>query len=151
MVKIIRMGLILAAFCVLAAGSLAYVYMLTQPLISANARQALEQAKREVLPGGVGKAVQETVPGYHGQISMMVGIGDRGRVSGVKILSQQETAGLGAGIVKPNFLRQFSGKSAADPLEAKKDIDAITGATISSRAVCKGVRRALEKFQSGAD
>jgi Na+-translocating ferredoxin:NAD+ oxidoreductase subunit G len=146
MVKIIKMGLILAVFCVLAAGSLAYVYMLTQPRISANAGLALEQAKREVLPGGAGKAVQVTVPGYHGQISMMVGIDDRGKVRGVKILSQQETAGLGAGIVKPDFLRQFNGKSAADPLEAKKDIDALTGATISSRAVCHGVKDALEKF-----
>ncbi|HVN67537.1 MAG TPA: FMN-binding protein, partial [Candidatus Sulfotelmatobacter sp.] len=129
--------------------SLAYVYMLTQPRINANAGLALEQARKEVLPGGQGQAIPVTVTGYHGPISMMVGIDNGGKVSGVKIISQKETAGLGADIVKPKFLKQFIGKDAKSKLEVKQDIDAITGASISSRAVCQGVKDALEKFQPG--
>lgn len=142
----IRMGMILAIFCVVAAWGLAYVYRFTQPRIEANAKIALENFKREVLPAaGKGEAVQVTVRGYSGVIEMLVGVDENGRVSGVKILSHKETPGLGANVAKPGFLQQFVGKSPEDPIEAKKDIDAITGATISSRAVCSGVREALEK------
>jgi Na+-translocating ferredoxin:NAD+ oxidoreductase RnfG subunit len=150
--KFIKMGLILAVFCVLAAGGLAYVYLLTQPRIDANAKLALEQARKDVLPAsGQGQAIQIKVPGYHGQIDLLVGIDEQGKVSGVKIISQHETAGLGADIVKPKFLKQFVGKNAKDKLEAKQDIDAITGATVSTRAVCKGVKDALERAQPGTN
>lgn len=148
--KFIKMGLVLAIFCVIAAGALAYVYNLTQPRIDANASLALEQAKQDVLPAsGKGQAIPVKVAGYHGPIELMVGIDEQGKVSGVKVISQHETAGLGADIVKPKFLGQFIGKSAKDKIEAKQDIDAITGATISSRAVCTGVKNALERSQPG--
>ena len=147
--KIVKLGVILAIFCTISAGMLAFVYLFTQPRIELNSKLALEKAKLEVLPAsGKGKAISVSPRGYSGPIEMLVGVDPKGKVSGVKILSQRETPGLGAGIVKPSFLKQFIGKSSKDPIEPKKDIDAITGATISSRAVCEGVRDALslERF-----
>lgn len=144
--KILKLATILAIFCVISAGGLAYVYIFTQPKIESNSKIALENSKREVLgKDNKGTAVAVSPRGYSGPIEMMVGIDPQGKVKGLKILNQRETPGLGANIVKPGFLNQFIGKSQKDPLEPKSDIDAITGATISSRAVCQGVKEALRK------
>lgn len=144
--RIIKLGIILAVFCLISAGLLAYVYLLTQPRIELNSKVAYEKSVEEVLPEeGGGKAIRVSARGYSGPFDMLVGIDKEGKVSGLKILNQRETPGLGANISKPSFLKQFVGKSAQDPIEPKKDIDAITGATISSRGVCEGVRQALRK------
>lgn len=144
--KIIKLAAILAAVCIISAAGLAYVYLLTQPRIEQNVKIALVRSKQEVLPASSkGKAIAVSPRGYGGPIEMMVGIDEKGKISGVKILSHRETPGLGANIVKPKFLEQFKGKTLKDPIEPKKDIDAVTGATISSRAVCAGVKEALKK------
>lgn len=145
MAKSIKLAVTLALFCIISAAALAGIYLFTQPQISANARVALENAQREVLTGSDGKAILVSPYGYAGNIDMLVGVGADGEIKGIKILRQRETPGLGANITRQNFLFQFIGKSARDPLEPKKDIDAITGATISSRAVCAGAREALRK------
>ncbi len=75
---------------------------------------------------------------------MVVGIAADGAVSGVSIISMSETSGLGANAAKEGFRSQFAGKSGT--LAVNKDggeIDAITGATITSRAVTRGVNAAL--------
>jgi electron transport complex protein RnfG len=166
--KIIKLGITLGAFCVISAGMLAYVFMLTGPRIEANAKASFEGSLREVLPGAesfksvtpagakseiyegytggqsVGFAVKVAPRGYSGEIAMLVGADPELRIKGMKILSQRETPGLGTNIEKPKFQKQFIGKGATDAFEPKKDIDAITGATISSRAVCEGVKAALK-------
>jgi electron transport complex protein RnfG len=143
--RILKLASILAIFCVISAGGLAYVYLFTQPKIELNARFEIEKAKQEVLPeSGKGRAISVSPKGYSGPIDMLVGIDPQGKVSGLKILTHRETPGLGGNIVKPKFLDQFKGKTLNDPIEPKKDIDAVTGATISTRAVCKGVRQALD-------
>ena len=146
--KIIRLALILTIFCVISAGALAFVYLFTEPKIKLNQKLSYDSSVKEVLPQP-GRAIPVSARGYSGSINMMVGVDKAGKVIGVKILKQTETPGLGANVVKPEFLNQFIGKSINDPIEPKKDIDAITGATISSRAVSKGVKDALEKFKSG--
>lgn len=147
MAKILRLGATLAIFCVLAAAGLTYVYRFTQPKIDLDSRLALARSKQEVLPAsGKGRAIEVSPRGYSAPIEMLVGVDDSGEVSGVKILNHRETPGLGAKVTEPKFLAQFRGKSLKDPIEPKKDIDALTGATITTRAVCKGVRDALEKF-----
>jgi len=143
--KMVKLGLILAIFCVISAGGLAYVYMMTQPKIDQNAQLALERSKQEVMPAsGKGMAVIVEPQGYGGKVKMMVGVDESGRVSGVKILEHRETPGLGAQIVTSKFLGQFKGKTIADKLE----VEAITGASISSRAVAAGVKEALEKVKT---
>ena len=146
--KIIKLATILMIFCVISAGGLAYVYLFTKPKIEKNAKVAYENSVKEVLPSDAsGQVVLVSPRGYSGPIEMMIGIDKKGKVTGVKVLNHRETPGLGANIVKPSFLNQFIGKSLKDTIEPKKDIDAITGATISSRAVCSGVREALNKVK----
>ena len=157
-------------FCVISAALLSWVYLLTKPKIEFYARQTLENSLHEVLPNaGTFKEVKKdgqiiyqglsdgTVAGtafflapqgYGGKIEMLVGIDLKGKISGIKIINQHETPGLGVNILKKEFLEQFLGKTIKDPLEPKKDIDAITGATISTRAVCHGAKNALEINQT---
>lgn len=96
-----------------------------------------------------GYAIQVAPTGFDGEITMMVGIGTDGTVLGISIIDQSETAGLGAVCAATTeagakFRNQFIGKSGT--LAVTKDggdIDAITSATITSRAVTSGVNDAL--------
>ena len=108
------------------------------------------------LNGGVvcGAAITTESKGYGGTIQVMTGIDETGRVTGVSVLDHSETAGLGANASKPKFLNQFI--TSGDELQpgsyaVSKDggeIDAVTAATISSRAVTAAVNEALEVFES---
>ncbi len=80
--------------------------------------------------------------GYGGKIALLVGVNSDLEVEGLQVLSHTETPGLGAEITKPAFQSQFAGKGSSGPLAVNKDggeIVAISSATISSRAVVKGV------------
>ncbi len=92
----------------------------------------------------VGWVVQVGPRGYGGPLVFAVGIDSQQQVKGVSIIDNKETPGLGQKIEEPGFRKQFQGKSGDDPLEVGKDVDAITGATISSKAVIEGVKQALE-------
>lgn len=84
--------------------------------------------------------------GYSGAIDMLVGINTDHTIKDIEILSQTETPGLGSKITEEEFKGQFTGL-AADDIVLSKDggsIDAITGATISSRAVTDTVRQELK-------
>jgi Na+-translocating ferredoxin:NAD+ oxidoreductase subunit G len=97
-----------------------------------------------------GAAFESETDGYGGPIRLMVGVRADGSVNGIEILlADKETPGLGSKIREPAFRKQFMGRGAADTkwCEVKKDggeLDAITGATISSRAVAKAVKAGLD-------
>ncbi|MBL7076975.1 MAG: RnfABCDGE type electron transport complex subunit G [Kiritimatiellae bacterium] len=88
--------------------------------------------------------------GYGGDIAIMVGVNAEGTVQGVQVLAHKETPGLGAWISGDKFRGQFAGRSIADTKWAvTKDggnIDQITAATISSRAVTEAVKAGLDIF-----
>lgn len=95
-------------------------------------------------------AVEVAPVGFDGEITMMVGIDHTGKVLGVRIISHTETAGLGAVAAADNakgeaFRGQFVGKDAAVAVGA--DIDALTGATITSKAVTQGINDAVAAAQ----
>lgn len=102
----------------------------------------------------VGYAIKVTPKGFGGLIEMMVGITADGKIGGIKILSLSETPGLGANATKESFSGQFKDKDAESlevvKMEASSDnqIEAITGATITSRAVTNGVNQAIDFFNS---
>jgi len=101
----------------------------------------------------VGRAVKvKSDAGYGGAIVVMLGIAPDGKITGLYILKHSETPGLGAKIVEKGFLDQFVGKSlASSKIYVKKDggdIDQITGATISPRAVCLAVRQGLLAYRA---
>jgi len=102
-------------------------------------------------------AKETSVKGYGGAIELMVGITNDDAVCGVKVLSHTETPGLGAkigeikyGDEKPWFLEQFYLKALAGLQVVKhpseEQIEAITGATISSEAVTSGVKQILQEI-----
>ena len=105
---------------------------------------------RAVYVSDTGYAVQCEPAGFNGKISMMVGIDREGRVLGISIISHSESPNLGAVAADKTekgqqFRQQFAGKTG--PLAVTKDggsIDALTSATITSRAVAAGVNAALE-------
>jgi len=89
----------------------------------------------------VGHAFMTNGKGYGGKIGILIGLETDRSIRGIRIISHQETPGLGTKITGSGFLGQFAGLS-VDKLALRKDggsIDAITGATISSRAVAEGV------------
>ncbi|MGN1166724.1 MAG: RnfABCDGE type electron transport complex subunit G [Lachnospiraceae bacterium] len=91
--------------------------------------------------------------GYGGDIQITVGITADGTVNGVSILSISETAGLGMRATDPSFYEQYQGKQ-AEKFYVSKDggdgepIDALSGATITSRAMTGAVNAALGYFQN---
>jgi len=85
--------------------------------------------------------------GYGGEINIFVGLNTDFTIEQIKILSNTETPGLGTKITEDSFTGQFKGLSFKD-VSLSKDggkIDAITGATISSKAVTDAVRKELEE------
>jgi Na+-translocating ferredoxin:NAD+ oxidoreductase subunit G len=108
----------------------------------------------------VGYAVKSyTNKGFSGFISFMIGFRPDGSIVNINVLEQKETPGLGAKMVlqgtegKREFKDQFIDKNPATfALKVKKDggqVDAITAATISSRAFCDGVQRAYKTLKNG--
>ena len=91
--------------------------------------------------------------GYGGNIQITVGITSDGTVNGISILSISETAGLGMRATEPEFYGQYEGKR-TEKFAVSKDggdgepIDALSGATITSRAVTGAVNTALAYFNS---
>ena len=93
----------------------------------------------------VGVAVRAVGASYGGPITVLVGVGTDGKISGVKVLENKDTPGLGANASSPSyfvdrgagitFQGQFKGKSVLDPFEVKGDVEAITASTITSKAV----------------
>ena len=94
--------------------------------------------------GDAGFVVEVTPAGFGGAIDMVVGVSNDGTVTGVAIVKMSETSGLGANAATESYRSQYVGLSGT--LAVTKDggeIDALTGATITSRAVTDGVNAAL--------
>ena len=173
MVKfVLRLALTLLIITSVVAVCLAGVNSITAPAIEKLNLEKTQKAIGAVLPGGYeteilsyndatglvskvysglnGFAYEVTPSGFDNTITMMVGVDLEGNVLGISVVSHTETAGLGAVAAATTtagetFRGQFVGKSGS--VSVTKDggeIDAITGATITSRAICVGVNAALE-------
>lgn len=127
---------------------------------------SLEGTIQEVNEGlSSGKTAGYTITvspkGYGGAVQLIVGISAEGKVEGIKILSHSETPGLGANAMQPKFSGQFKGKPIDKELKVVKttpsadnEVQAITGATITSKAVTSGVNEAVAFYNNnlkGAD
>lgn len=177
----LRFGLTLFIICLIAAGLLSSVYSLTKDKIAAQKESEEKLSLSEVLPQAqefkfldrgensfyigtdtkgkiVGYAFTAEKRGYSSDIVTMVGIDSEGNIKGIKILSQNETPGLGSKIVeveqnktiwsalskkqeeeiipRPWFQEQFRGKN----IKNLDQVETITGATISSTAVIDSIK-----------
>ncbi len=166
---VLRLTITLLAITSIVAALLAGVNSITEPRIAAQKEQKTQQAIEAVLPGGgqeiaftdetgmvsalyqggQGYAVQVAPNGFNGLVTLMVGVGNDGKVLAISVVDQSETPSLGAvcaatGAAGESFRGQFTGMSG--DVSVTKDggqVDALTGATITSRAVCAGVSAAL--------
>ena len=159
MKEMIRYGFILGIICIVAAGLLSGVNSLTKPRILGQALAEENAGLKEVLPEAdhfevvkekeetiyykgydksgkfIGVAFKATGKGYSSVIETLAGMLSNGKIIAIKILSQNETPGLGSRIIEPGFINQFKG------VNDLTGVQAITGATISSRAVIASVEK----------
>lgn len=173
--KQITTGIIVLFTVTLLSGYLlSQVFEVTKPRIEEQKKIEADRLNKEIFPEGasftdmkegdlsyttvfdagnnqIGRIFQIAPSGYGGHIVVKVGFDNELKVKGVRILEHTETPGLGAKITEMWFLKQFTGKS-GNELYLKKyhkegTIDAVTGATISSKAVSEGILKLQEKLQ----
>ncbi len=166
----LKLGLILFIIAGLSGFLLSYVYSITQPVIDKN-DQIKEQNNLKILmpelnsfkkEGNyyvvyndkkeiIGYVFKSAAKGYGGLVACNVGINKEGKVTGVIVVSHSETPGLGSkieevkdGETEPYYLAQYKDKSENEI--NFENIEAISGATISSRAVLNAVKNAFAEF-----
>lgn len=169
--SIFQIAMNLAAACLVSGIIIAAVYFVTAPVAAKKAVIVKNQAMKALVKDADtfkpiqgktdwyeaqkgGKTIAYVVPseskGFGGAIKFLVSVTPDGKVIDFNILSHNETPGLGDNAQKESFRSKLWGKKAED-LEVTKDpantknVQAMTGATISSRAVTKGVREAVEQ------
>ena len=176
--KIVKLTLVLFLICAIVAGILGVVDSITRDTIAEQERIKTEKAYAAVLPSdgyedvdfdaaayptvdniskcsnGAGYVVTTTFSGAQGSITMAVGVDTEYKCSGISIISHSETSGLGANAASSsekgvNWRAQFVGEG-ADIALAKKggNIDALSGATITSKSVTTAVATAINAVQS---
>ena len=162
---LVRTVAVLTGICAGVALLLAVIHGATQSVIAQNIEREKNEAILAVFPEGndireytagngetvyvvlrdnviVGYCVNAVGSGYIGDISMMVGLNSEHAVNGIRIVDIQETPGTGTRVQSESFLSRFKG--VRDPVTIGENIDGITGATFSSRAIAQGVNQALE-------
>ncbi len=112
---------------------------------------ALAEAKNEA-GETIGYIAETNARGYGGAVNIMLAIGTNQKLVGLRIMDNSETAGLGKKVEGESFRSQFKDLDAtkrytARSVEGKEQIDAISGATISSNAVAEAINVALDLWQ----
>lgn len=102
-----------------------------------------------------GYLIKTDAEGAYSTISIATAIDNNGNISGIEILAQKETEGLGDDIVEDEFTDRFRNKTTQEPLKLVKEetsledeIQGITGATVSAQAVVDGVNAAVEFYNT---
>lgn len=176
--KLAKMIIVLSVIGLISGGVLAVMYQWSLPKIIANQVRETDAAVFRVLPGTtsykqitkdeltyfdcfdkhggkIGTAIVCKGNGYQGQIKLMVGVNaDFSKFTGMIVLEQVETPGLGAKIVEQKFMNQFISLATKPPIayvkgvkpEKANEIQAITGATISSRAVVEIINKTVKQW-----
>ena len=168
-----NMVLVLGLTCLFCSAVLGGAYVLTKEPIEAAVAAKTQQAVAQVLPHFsaveyneeghyyiatdgdqlVGYAIESTVVGFGGALSLIVGVTPDGVVYNTSVLGHSETPGLGAKCsTDQKFMDQWRGfDPSIKKLSVSKDggdVDAITASTITSRAYTLAVSNALDVFRT---
>ncbi|MBS4022962.1 MAG: FMN-binding protein [Dethiobacter sp.] len=166
--EITRLALTLMIISAVAAGALAITNARTSEIIAKRLEQerieqmqSLFPAVDEVKPrevdgrtatvgyaGGklTGVVYEGRTGGYGGTIIFTLAVDADGKIVDLQINDHSETPGLGSKITEDGFRKQFVGKTADDAFAVGKDIDSISGATVSARAMASGVKQELQEI-----
>lgn len=176
--KVAKIIFVLAMTAVISGISLSFVYQATLPRIEQNRTDELKSSifvvsplaksyeKKKVVSGEyyqvydenkkeAGIAFLAAGSGYAGEIRIIVGLTqDLTTITGIKVMEQVETPGLGANIVAGSFTSQFKNLNVTNMINCVKttpqqpnEIKAITGATISSVAVTNIINKEIKRFR----
>ncbi len=165
---IIKPIVVLTCICLVVTALLAYVNTVTSPIITKAEQEAAEQARAEVLSeadsfvkvemaelpetvqevyraeNGAGYVFMlETDKGYSSDMKLICGIRSDGSIEACKTLSHNETSGLGSKTAEDPYKSQYVGKTP----DTLSEVDAISGATISSNAYMSAIEDAFEAFE----
>ena len=91
----------------------------------------------------LGVMASAAVQGYDGFICYNLAVDRGGKILGIRIVEHSETKGVGDVIEKPEFQKQFAGKSHLDPLQPGEDVDIVSGATKSTAPMIDSIRQLL--------
>lgn len=104
---------------------------------------------KSVHKGETGFVIETTTAGYAGDITMLIGVSTEGKVTGLVVRDMSETLGLGSNALTDwNFLAQFLNNEG--DAEVGTNVDAITGATVTSKAIARSINSAVA-YVTGAD
>ena len=170
--KIFKPIVVLCAICVVITGALAATNAATAPVIAEATRLAQEQARFELLPeadgfsevalaekvdnvsdvyaanNGAGYVVTSSAKGYGGTMTVMVSFTPEGTIKQIKVTEQAETQGIGSKVAgDASFWERYAGLE-AKPLVLDQDVDRLSGATISSRALTAAVNSAIDGYNA---
>lgn len=164
--EIIKPVLVLVCICLVVTALLAYINSVTSPIIAKAEQEKTEQAMSEVLTeadgfkpleienlpdrvtevytanNGSGYVFMLTTKGYGGDMKLICGMKADGTIEQCKTLSHAETSGLGSKTAEDPYRNQYCGKSA----DTLSEVDAITGATISSTAYKNAIEDAFKAY-----
>ncbi|NLK50126.1 MAG: RnfABCDGE type electron transport complex subunit G [Candidatus Cloacimonetes bacterium] len=169
----LKLGFILLVVTVIATGILAYVNSITAPQIEALKQEEAIKSREELIPDSIFEEVEVSPDfsyfiarnkdteeiqgytfiasqrGYSDNVKTMAGVDPDFKLTGIKVVEQSETPGLGANCTGPDFTKQFQGKTMED-LMADKDggkIKSLSGATITTRAIASSLKQAIQTLQ----
>jgi electron transport complex protein RnfG len=169
MKEMIRYGFILGLICVIAAGLLAGVNVITRSKITFQLKAEEQAALKEVMSSAakftevklkthkevlyykafdnqdklIGFVFKASSKGYSSVIETLTGIFLDDKISAIKVISLNETPGLGMRITEKEFTSRFNNQNSLD----LSGVQAITGATISSRAVINSVMKKAQEIK----
>lgn len=164
-------SLVLVVICLVVTLALAGTYSVANPIILENQAKAADEARMMVLPdgdaftaydgnlvdgvidcymadNGAGMAITANYKGFGGAVKVMVGIDADGNITGATVTEHAETPGLGTKAMTPEYLAQYQGvgEVVGGHINNDANIDAISGATITSNAVYCSIEAALNQF-----
>jgi len=169
--KVFKPIVVLSVICIVITGALALTNDITKPIIEEATRKAQDAARMELLPdatgftqvdginvanvsdvyvaeNGVGAVVTATAKGYGGTMTVMVGFTADGTIRQIKVTENAETKGIGSKVAgDPAFWTRYEGLEAKE-LVLNEDVDALSGATISSKALLAAVNAAIEGYNA---
>ena len=169
---------VLVTICLVITFALAFTYSVSEPIIISNTAKLADQARTELLSNadsftpyngklvvtekekvfvsdcyvadnGTGMVVTVKSKSFGGLLTEMIGIDNKGAITGVKVTAHSDTPGLGTKAQTPTYLGQYVGLSKLGTTSVKTDPDVtyISGASITSDAVHYGVYCALEQYK----